>query len=47
MPAVRGCAAAKKRLRIRTMFPMLTALPPFVVRFLLAFGFGCLFAALL
>jgi hypothetical protein len=29
------------------MFSLLNALPPFVVRILLAFGFGCLFAALL
>jgi hypothetical protein len=29
------------------MFPLLSALPPWLVRFLLAFGFGCLFAALL
>lgn len=29
------------------MFSLLHVLPPFVVRFLLAFGFGCLFAALL
>lgn len=29
------------------MFSLLSALPPFVVRFLLAFGFGCFFAALL
>jgi hypothetical protein len=29
------------------MFPLFSALPPWLVRFLLAFGFGCLFAALL
>jgi hypothetical protein len=29
------------------MLPLFSALPPFVTRLLLAFGFGCLFAALL
>jgi hypothetical protein len=29
------------------MLPLISSLPPFVVRFLLAFGFGCMFAALL
>jgi hypothetical protein len=29
------------------MFSLLNALPPWVVRLLLAFGWGCLFAALL
>jgi len=29
------------------MFSLLNALPPFLVRLLLAFGFGCFFAALL
>jgi hypothetical protein len=44
--AVAGCAGPKNANRFNVL-PLVSALPPVVVRLLLALGWGCVFAALL
>jgi hypothetical protein len=46
-PLPRPVAGLGERRHDHAMNALLAALPPFVVRFVLAFGFGCLAAALL